>query len=181
MEDNRIIILYNERNETAITETKDKYGKLVRKISYEILRNDEDTEECENTTYLSTWNAIPPSVPKSLCAFICKIARNTAIDMLRKLCRRRAENIYDELEEIIGDNSDPQDILEANQLTTFIDRYLSTIKSRNRQIFLMRYYCNMSMHTIGDCFNLNENAVRAQLMRTREGLRVYLKEKGIEV
>ncbi len=181
MEDIRIITLYNDRNETAITETGEKYGKLVKKISYEILRNDEDTEECVNTTYLNTWNAIPPAMPKSLCAFICKIARNTAIDMLRKLCRRRAENIYDELEEIIGDNSDPQDILEANQLTTFIDRYLSTIKSRNRQIFLMRYYCNMSMQTIGDCFNLSENAVRAQLLRTREGLRAYFKENGIDV
>jgi len=48
-------------------------------------------------------------------------------------------------------------------------------------MFLMRYYCNMSMQTIGDCFNLNENAVRAQLLRTREGLRAYLKNNGIEV
>lgn len=181
MEDNRIIILYNERKDTAITETRDKYGKLVRKVSYEILRNDEDTKECENSTYLSTWNAIPPAFPKSLCAFICKIARNTAIDMLRKLSRRRAENIYDELEEVIGDDSDPQDILEAGELTSFIDKYLSTIKSRNRQMFLMRYYCNMSMSSIGDCFNLNENAVRAQLLRTREGLRAYLKNNGIDV
>ena len=66
-------------------------------------------------------------------------------------------------------------------LTTFIDSYLSSIKSRNRQMFLMRYYCNMSMKTIGEYFGLSENAVRAQLMRTREGLRVYLSEKGIEV
>lgn len=181
MEDNRIISLYNERNENAITETKTKYGKLVRKVSYEILRNDEDTEECENTTYLSTWNAIPPATPQSLCAFICKIARNTAIDLLRKLCRHRAENIYDELEEIIGDNSDPQDILQDTMLTSFIDSYLSAIKSRNRQMFLMRYYCNMSMKTIGEYFGLSENAVRAQLMRTREGLRTSLKENGIEV
>ncbi len=181
MEDNRIILLYNERNENAITETKSKYGKLVKKVSYEILRNDEDTEECENTTYLSTWNAIPPAAPKSLCAFICKVARNTAIDLLRKLCRHRAENIYDELYEIIGDNSDPQGILEDRMLTAFIDSYLSTIKSRNRQMFLMRYYCNMSMRTIGEYSGLSENAVRAQLMRTREGLRTYLKENGIEV
>ena len=181
MEDNKIISLYNERNEIAITETKEKYGKLVRKVSYEILRNDEDTEECENTTYLSTWNAIPPSLPKSLCAFICRIARNTAIDLLRKLSRHRAENIYDELEEIIGDNSDPQSVLEDHMLTAFIDSYLSSIKSRNRQMFLMRYYCNMTMKAIGDCFGLSENAVRAQLMRTREGLRACLSKNGIDV
>ena len=181
MEDSRIIALYNERNESAITETKDKYGRLVKKVSYEILRNDEDTEECENTTYLSTWNAIPPSVPKSLCAFICKVARNTAIDLLRKLCRNKAEYFYDELEEILGEKNDPQDIIEEKMMTSFINRYLKTIKSRNRQMFMMRYYCNMSTEAIGDCFGLNENAVYAQLKRTRDGLRAYLKENGIEV
>ena len=181
MEDNRIILLYNERNENAITETRDKYGKLVRKVSYEILRNDEDTEECENTTYLSTWNAIPPALPKSLCAFICKIARNTAIDILRRLSRHRAENIYDELEEILGEGNNPQDIIEEKMMAVFIIRYLNTIKSRNRQIFMMRYYCNMSVDAIGDCFGLSANAVYSQLKRTRAGLRSYLKENGIDV
>ncbi len=181
MEDNRIISLYNERNENAINETKSKYGKLVKKVSYEILRNDEDTEECTNTTYLSTWNAIPPATPKSLCAFICKIARNTAINISKKLSRHRAENIFDELEEIVGDHNNPQDLIEERVLTALISKYLRTIKSRNRQIFMMRYYCNMSVGAIGDYFNLNENAVYSQLKRTREGLRVFLTENGIDL
>ncbi|MBE6879223.1 MAG: sigma-70 family RNA polymerase sigma factor [Ruminococcaceae bacterium] len=181
MEDLKIISLYTERNENAIKETEIKYGKLLNKISYEILRNDRDTEECVNSTYLNTWNAIPPTIPKSLCSFVCRIARNVALNILKKLNRHRAENIYDELEEIIGDNNDPQDIIEANALTTLIDTYLDTVKSRNRQIFVMRYYYNMSMKAIGDCFNLNEQAVRSQLMRTRDGLRNYLRENGMEL
>lgn len=179
MEDAKIISLYTERNENAIKETEAKYGKLLNKISYEILRNDEDTEECVNSTYLNTWNAIPPTIPKSLCAFVCRIARNIAINILTKLNRQKAENIYDELEEIIGDYNDPQDILEANTLTALIDTYLDTIKSRNRQIFVMRYYYNMSMKAISDCFNISEQAVRSQLMRTREGLRSFLSKNDI--
>lgn len=181
MEDAKIISLYNDRNENAIAQTKTKYGRLLNKISYEILRNEEDSEECVSTTYLNTWNAIPPAVPQSLCAFVCRIARNVALNLLKKLNRHRAENIYEELEEIAGDDSDPQDILESNTLTSLIDRYLDTVKSRNRQIFVMRYYYNMSMKAIGDCFNLNENAVRAQLLRTREGLRSYIRENGFNV
>ena len=181
MEDSKIISLYNERNESAIKETEAKYGKLLNKISYEILRNNEDTEECVNSTYLNAWNAIPPTVPKSLCAFVCRIARNIAINIITKLNRQRAESIYDELEEIIGDNNDPQDILESSTLTSLIDHYLDTIKSRNRQIFVMRYYYNMSMKSIGTCFDMGEQAVRSQLMRTREGLRNFLKENGIEL
>ena len=181
MEDSRIILLYNERNESAITETKDKYGRLVRKVSYGILRNDEDTEECENTTYLNTWNSIPPAKPASLCAYICAIARNTALNLLRKAGRHKEENIFDELEEIIGDHNNPQELIEEAMLVPYINKYLKSIKSRNRQIFTMRYYFEMSVDAIGDCFGLSTNAVYVQLKRTREGLRAYLKENGIDV
>lgn len=181
MNDAEIISLYFNRDENAIKETKSRYGILLTRISFDILRNNEDSEECVNTTYLNTWHAIPPTFPKSLCAFVCRIARNTAINLLKKLSRNKAESIYEELEDVIADNSNPQDIIEANALTSCIDRYLDTIKSRNRQIFVMRYYYNLSMRTIGDCFGMNEEAVRAQLLRTRSGLRSYLKENGIEV
>lgn len=53
MEDEKIIGLYWERNEDAITETSSKYGKLFFRIASNILLNHEDSEECVNDTYLS--------------------------------------------------------------------------------------------------------------------------------
>ncbi len=46
MEDNRIVDLYWQRNESAISETAVKYGKYLNSISYQILLNAEDAEEC---------------------------------------------------------------------------------------------------------------------------------------
>lgn len=51
MEDNRIVDLYWQRNESAINETASKYGKYLHSISYHILLNDEDAKECVNDTY----------------------------------------------------------------------------------------------------------------------------------
>ena len=45
MEDNRIVDLYWQRNEDAISETASKYGKYLRSISYQILSNAQDAEE----------------------------------------------------------------------------------------------------------------------------------------
>ena len=44
MEDEKIIGLYWERNEDAITETSSKYGKLFFRIASNILLNHEDSE-----------------------------------------------------------------------------------------------------------------------------------------
>ena len=79
MEDELIIDLFFARSEQAISELDQKYGKLCHKLSYSILNNLQDAEECVNDAYLGTWNAIPPERPNPLLAFLCKIVRNISI------------------------------------------------------------------------------------------------------
>lgn len=54
MDDARILALFWERSEVAITETAWKYGKYCRKIAVNILQNREDSEECVSDTYRHT-------------------------------------------------------------------------------------------------------------------------------
>ena len=79
MEDVKIVELYLSKSEEAIVETDLKYGKLCRYVAMNILRNNEDSEECVNDTYLGAWNAIPPQKPNRLSAFISRITRNLAL------------------------------------------------------------------------------------------------------
>ena len=62
MEDRRIVELYLERSEEAILETDIKYGRYCHRIAFNILGNDEDSEECVNDAYMRTWGSIPPLV-----------------------------------------------------------------------------------------------------------------------
>ena len=95
MEDKQIIELYFNRSEQAIEETSSKYGKLTRSISYHIVRNEEDTEECVSDTYLALWNTIPPENPDPFVAYILRIARNIAIKKLRYNTADKRNNSYD--------------------------------------------------------------------------------------
>ncbi len=54
MEDDKIIALYWARKEEAISETDRKYGSYCRSISFRILNDKEDSEECVNDTWLHT-------------------------------------------------------------------------------------------------------------------------------
>ena len=51
MEDNRIIELYNIRDERAIAETAAAYGNYCTAVAKRIVLNDEDAQECINDTY----------------------------------------------------------------------------------------------------------------------------------
>ena len=60
MQDERIVDLYWQRNEAAIRETEQKYGRYLTKIAYNILADLEDSRESVNDTYLDAWNSMPP-------------------------------------------------------------------------------------------------------------------------
>ena len=52
MDDSQIVALYWARQETAVSETKKKYGRYLFSIANHILSQNEDSEECVNDTLL---------------------------------------------------------------------------------------------------------------------------------
>ena len=79
IEDEKIVELFFERSEQAIQELGNKYGKVCRKLSYNIVNNMQDAEECVNDAYLGAWNAIPPEKPDPLLTYLCMPALGAAI------------------------------------------------------------------------------------------------------
>ena len=84
MDDESIVGLYWQRSPYATEETAKKYGIMLRGISYRLLKNLQDSEECVNDTYLTAWNRMPNDRPNYLGAYLSKIVRNLSINRFRK-------------------------------------------------------------------------------------------------
>ncbi len=181
MEDNQIIDLFFSRDENALAETQTKYGRLCNSIAHGILSNPEDTEECVSDSYIKLWNAIPPKRPESLCGYLCMIVRNTALTAFDKIRRRSYEEQYDELAEIIPDNSTVESRFESGQLGGYINEYLGKVSRKNREVFVSRYYFNMSVSDTAKGLGMSESAVKTTLSRVRAGLKEFLQERGIDL
>ncbi len=181
MDDKKIIELFFSRSEQAISETKRKYNNLCMKIATAILYSCEDAEECVSTAYLKLWNAIPPKNPESFCGYLCRVVRNTALTAFGKISKRGYDEQYEELDEIIPSDRSVEQEYDSIQISGFLNSFLGGTKRRNREIFIARYYLNMSVGDIASNFDMSETAVRSRLMRTRNELRKYLSERGVEV
>ena len=83
MEDEQIVTLYWNRDETAIQETQAKYDRYLTKIACNILADMEDSRESVNDTYLAAWNSMPPQRPSVLSAYLAKLTRRISIDRFR--------------------------------------------------------------------------------------------------
>ena len=182
MEDKQIIELYFNRSEQAIEETSSKYGKLTRSISYHIVRNEEDTEECVSDTYLALWNTIPPENPDPFVAYILRIARNIAIKKLRYNTADKRNNSYDvslgELEEVLTGTSDVQKEIEAKEIETVINSFLKDLKKTDRVIFVKRFWFNMTLDEISEETGYSKNYINVHLHRTKERLKAHLIKEG---
>ena len=185
MDDKEIIKLYNERNEQAISASDKVYGKYCYSIAYRIVDNESDAKEIVNDTYLKAWNTIPPQSPDSLRGYLGMLARSIAIDRLRyyrsdKRGGVRVDAVIMELSECAG-NSYGGDIVDKMALGKALNSFLKSLKERNRNIFIRRYWYVDSVSEIAVRFSLSENAVKAILLRARRSLEKYLEKEGVKL
>lgn len=181
MEDTKIIDLYFARNETAITETDQKYGAYCRSIAWNILQNHEDSEECVSDTWLRAWNAMPPQRPRVLRQFLAKITRNLSLDRFRAgHAQKRGSGevplALEELKECVG-SGDPATDAERKLLEELIGQFLQQLTQRDRSVFLRRYFYMESRKDIAARYGMKETNVRLCLSRTRQRLREYLRKE----
>ncbi len=184
MTDARIIELYFERSERAISETDIKYGPYCRSIAYNILHDREDSEESVNDTYLRAWNSLPPEKPDILTAFLGKICRRLSIDRWRRdrAKKRGGDEMPLALEEleycIPAGSGDPAEELELKELQSLYERFLSSLPTVDRRVFLCRYFYMDSVTAIALRFNFTESKVKSMLHRTRGKFRALLEKEG---
>ena len=182
MDDKKIIELYFKRDEEAIKETSDKYGRLCLYIAKNVLENELDAEECVNDAYLRAWQSIPPTVPKSLGAYLSKITRNLAIDKYhsRKAEKRNSSGdvAFLELEAVLPDESESPD--DEVIMKDCINSFLYSLDKEKRIIFVQRYFYMCSLEEIAKENGIKMINLKVQLYRLREKLKKHLKLYGFE-
>ena len=183
MTDPEIIGLYWARNEQALSETETKYGGYCRSIAWNILRNNQDTEECVNDTWLRAWNAMPPQRPGVLSVFLGTITRNLSLDRWRngKAKTRSAghmELVFSELETCIPDGVSLEDRLSQVELTRILERFLQSLPQRDRCIFVRKYWYTDTVLDIARKYHMTESAVKVNLYRSRKKLKTLLEQEG---
>ena len=183
LEDEKIIDLYWQREEKAISETDRKYGKYLMTIAYNILHNDPDSEECLNDTYLGTWNAIPPAKPTLFQVFLSKIMRNTAVVRYKKnhaQSRVPSEMTVslDELEGYIPYQPSVEEDYDVYRLSRLLSEYLHKMSEKRAFIFICRYYCADRISDIAAMLHVSESTVYRELDEIKKGLREILIKEG---
>ena len=183
MNDQTIIKLFCDRNEQAISQADQKYGRGCRKIALEILGNAEDAEETVNDMWLRVWNSVPPAKPENLFAFLSAAVRNCALNRLEaKNAGNRGGGetplALEELAYCLPSGESVEEALDQKLLQAAVDRFLGGLSFDARTIIVERYTKLTPVSEIAERFGITESKVKVTLMRVRKKLKTYLKKEG---
>ena len=184
MEDYKIVDLYWARSEQAITQTDNKYGRMLMGISLGLVSVSQDAEECLNDTYLAAWNSMPSERPIYLGAFLSKIIRRLSIDRFRASHSQKrggADELIVELSECIPSSDDVQASYDNKLLAEAINRFLFSLDELKRNVFIRRYFYSDPIDVIAKGMEISEGKAKTVLFRTRNALRNFLLEEGISL
>ncbi len=190
MDDNYIVDLYLQRDESAIAHTRDIYGDRLRRLAESILGDAEAAKECENDIYLAAWNSIPPHKPRTyLYTYLARIARHVALDYCRRRDRLKRKAILveltSEMEQCLpASSASPEQVVDrmaAEELGQWINSFLHELPRQQCSVFLQRYWYMDSVESIAQRYGMSRSKVKSMLFRIRKNLKKYLEKEGYQI
>lgn len=184
MEDEKIIDLYWQRDQAAIHETDLKYGRQLQTLSFHILNNREDAEECVSDTYIAVWGSLPPCRPSRFQAFIAAILRNISLKRVRERSAKKRgggqlDLALEELDECLGSGFCVEQEVEQKELTEKINQFLFSLSPDDRKIFMCRYWLLAPVNEVAARMGFSQSKVKSSLHRTRQKLQIYLRKEQL--
>ncbi len=182
--DERILSLFEQRDEQALEITSSLYGTLCRSVARNILGSHEDAEECFDDALLTAWNAIPPAHPQNFRAYLLRLVHNHAVNRwnagrAQKRGGSQLPAALDELSEVLASRDNIEDDDERRELLEAVTQFLRGLPKQQRDLFVRRYWYTATVSELSALFNMTENHVKVTLSRIRKRLQNYLRKEGL--
>lgn len=113
------------------------YGVVLR-----ILSRDEWAQDCLQEAYIKVWNKAESYRPQlaSPMTWMATIARNQALDLLRRRHREVRESDTEDFPEEVDQDPLPQEKLQQTDEGRRLNRCLEQLKSQQRQMIALAYF-----------------------------------------
>lgn len=167
------------KNIDALNYIVDTYSNILFKVAYSVLNNREYSEECINDVFMEIWSNIDKfrSDEEKFKNWICTIAKYTAIDMLRKIKKHDNNLSIDDKIEYKGDSIE-RNFENSNDLL-IIRNEINSMNTRDKEIFIRRFYYGEKIKEISKSLGISENAVNIRILRGRKMLSERLEKGGV--
>jgi RNA polymerase sigma-70 factor (ECF subfamily) len=152
-------------DEEVYMEIIDEFSGYLAKVVRSVGNfNVHDVEDIIAESMMALWRGAKKlREDTNLKAFLATIARNKAIDILRK---RRAEFV--ELDVNLSDASDVEGDYLRREVSEAVSGQIAGVSEPDKSILTMKYYDGLKSKEIAERLNMSQNKVDVRLSRQRK-------------
>ncbi len=168
-----------KHDEAAFEDVMNKYLPLVSNIVYNIGRDKlskEDMEETISDIFVILWQNTDKIIEGKLQGYLCRIARTKALDLLYEVNKKPQTLDIEELE--MQSDFSMEVTAEIDDMAEILQNLIDELPEPDREIILRYYYYQQTSPMIADILGMNKETVKSKIRRTKEKLRLKLKERG---
>ncbi|KAA0943189.1 MULTISPECIES: sigma-70 family RNA polymerase sigma factor [unclassified Pseudomonas] len=139
----------------------------------------DEAADLTQETFIRAFQALPRWRPEArFQTWLLQIARNAALDTLRKR-RRHAEDPLEDHAELVDPAPSPLKQLESGRRLMLLERLLAGLPQEQREILLLREVEGLSYDELAATLQINTGTVKSRLARARGALlRAYRQAHG---
>src|SRR5580658_6171561 len=159
--------------------------KRVFLLCQRMLQDPEEADSAAQDTFLKAWQALKRPESKNLDnpgRWLTRIAVNTCLDRLRsrkwQFWRRRPSPEDEQASLAMAASTAPESDARyfAGEIGTRLNAALGKLSPRQRSVFTLRHFEDMSLEEIGEILKLDVGTVKAHMFRAVTKLRADLRD-----
>lgn len=149
-----------------------RHQDRVYRFLARMMRSQEDARDLTQETFLSAHQALPRWRPEArLSTWLLRIARNLALDQLRRMQRVQFVALDEALAgQLPADGPTPEAALHARQRIAALEGALARLSVEHREIVLLRDIEGLSYEEIAEVLGIGLGTVKSRIARARAGL-----------
>jgi len=191
MDELALVRLAKDGDKEALRTLFEENKRKIFALAFQYTKNAEDAEDILQETFIKAYRFLDKydfQNGVSFSPWLYRIGINCSIDYLRRHRKDKEKSPeFGSLENVSSDDADsnPENIRHRKEIREKIDLVLNKLSGRQRMIFILRHYQQLSTKEIADYMNASEGSVKTQLFRAistvKESLRGLITERDYEM
>lgn len=175
--DLQLVAKFKNGDERAFNELVNLYKKQIYFAVLRIVRNSEDAMDVAQDTFVRAYKSIRRfKGDSSFYTWLYRIAINLSLNHVNRNKTKDWQS-FDELPQPIrSPKNNPDHHMERSDLQKLINRAISELPEKQRLIFILRYYEELSHKEIAEILGRSEGAVKANYFHAVKKLQSDLAE-----
>lgn len=180
MTDKEILDLYNSgQRELAFKELVNSYSERLYWHVRRLLCSHEDTDDLLQDIFVKIWSSLSTFRGESqLYTWLYRIATNESLNFLQKQ-KIRAALQFESMTSKIEERIDEDTLMDGDQLQRDLMKAIQRLPSKQRTVFIMRWFDDLSYEDISDILGTSVGALKASYHFASEKIKAEL-EKNLK-